>query len=478
MKAISERFKKLHTYLSSANVIHVEFAQKKLKQVHGLTMNLISFIGKAARGIKVKAGGCMDNIQNKLSYMENQMKVLYQESLWILKKNYKVALCVMNIFVIYSKAFMDTYKPDSTDNFEEAYLIQAKNLCNLAGFNGDEAEAKTFFGEANEIWETSKEKDVVSLFMSLKIAVAIHMGKKINVAGITFFDTYYKLIPENKKATINDYINQCRIAFGNSWNDEYSMRNMAAEYFIYCRWNITKLTNAYLEKYKQDHSRLKNIKSLFSHTLNKILESYLQLYESLLDTYYDESVVKFSQAMIKDVEPGDGKMDRLQLFNRRAMEVFEFYANEIKTYISQSHLYRWTSTVPVEFAKTNALRLKGLCGTVIKRFKEGMILIYNKGTNTVTVVVKTLSNTDKFKAQLMGRFKNLKGIISGCALILDFDADGWISMEDFCNSMKHLCIMLKDFNCIGGAKELYMKAIGSMKGVKSKTESTEVEKSS
>jgi len=443
------------------------FTVRRLRQAYGLTLELIRLLEKVIKRTKEKANEYTLAITQNLELIKMQIKNVYQESLWMLKENYISALKVMNRYVIYSKAFSDTYASLQED-FQQKFLGRVQELCSITGFKFNIQEAKDFFSEANTLCE-GQEDEVKDLFVILKKAVALHIGKEYGALGQNFYSAYTQVIKEKTNPTLKDYIESCKEVFREQWNNDY---DKASEYYVYTRWDISKLTIGSLKKYAIEHSHIGKVKSLIDYMLNMIAESYLNLYESLIETYYDESVMSNSQSDIKDSTKLDGKMERLLIYNKKAKDVFQFYGDEIREYIRESYLYKWSGTT-LEFAKSNGLKVKSLCITVAKKFKEGMIIIYNKGANTITVVVDTLKNPENIIKVLKGKFKNLRARIAGYVLILDFDADGWVSMVDFIGSIKLMHQTLKLANCLGNAKGLYLKAIGSMK--KERAEEGEIE---
>lgn len=461
--------KKLHKYLVRENAEDTRFGVKALRKAYGLTLKLIRLIEKVAKRSKRFANSCVSSTIEKLALLKMQIKSLYQEMSWILQQNYITIFKPMNNYVIYAKAFYDTYASVDAE-FAGRFQERAQNLCSLAGLQTDQEESAQFFQQASKLW-AAQANDAKDLFATLGKAVALLLGKEHGALGLGFYSAYVQAFKENPNASLNDYVESCKEVFGREWRED---SEAAKEYYVYSRWDVGKLSADDLRNYRREHSRVGKVKSFVAHVVDVVVESYLNLYESLVETYYDEDVMKHSRLEDKESAQLNGKMERLQLFNNKAKDIFYFYGSEIKRYIQESRLYKW-SGVPLEFAKTNGLRLKDMCRVAIKKLKEGVILIYDKGAHTVTVVVETLRNPGKVAEKLKEKLGNVKAKVVECVLVLDFDADGWVSMGDFVNSMKCLCSILRAMNCFGSAKGIYMKAIGSMK--QKKMEAIEAQKS-
>eukprot|EP00826_Nyctotherus_ovalis_P063149 TRINITY_DN9236_c0_g4_i1.p1 TRINITY_DN9236_c0_g4~~TRINITY_DN9236_c0_g4_i1.p1 ORF type:complete len:366 (+),score=93.67 TRINITY_DN9236_c0_g4_i1:547-1644(+) len=354
----------------------------------------------------------------------------------------------MNNYVIYSRAFYNTYKTTTKEAFEAQFLSQAEALCMIAGRSMNTAEAKEFFIETNRLLEEHTVRNG-EMFAMLDRAVALQMGKKCGANGLGFFEVYRKLMEEDYMASLMEYVDKCREVFGEEWREEHAMKEQAAAYFIYSRWNTKKVTNTYLKKYSLTQTSLHKSKALLKYTLQAAAETLTDLYVTLMGVFCN----------------GDGT--RLRDVHLRVVEKLRMCRKDLVECVCGSRLYRWSSTVPLEFARTNLLRLRGVCGIFIKRFKEGMVIVYNRGTQTITVIIETLKNPGKLIGKLKDAGSSLKGMVAGCVLTLDFDADGWVSAGDFCNSMKKLYAALVEMNYLGKSRKKYLKAIDAMKITKS-----------
>ncbi len=495
MDPMTQRLQGVHEYLAAENKEDTGFAERKLRQAYGATLGLVKRSMDVLQSTKGKIGGWRDKTMEKLTLLETQLGMLYQESLWMIHENYIMALQVMNHYVIFARAFYDAYAIATHEKKElvfSAYLEQVRALSIIAGMpltEDDEARARSFFDEAKTLWENKlltlddKSKEPKELLESLKKALALQLGKFNKAIGLGFYDVYEQLLQLSADFSLEDYINECKKIFGNQWKDEYTMRRLASEYYVYNKWRIEELNNDYLAHYAADHTRLMTLRKLLDYTLNIAIDRYLKLYEYLVDMYYDESVDKYAKASgasHKDIKALEGKLDRLKVLNMRAMDIFGYYGNEVKNFVQESRLYQFTTStlrldVPLEFARTNALRLFRVGGVVVKKFREGMTVVYDKGAHTVTVLVESVKNPGELKSALAGQFTNLKSVAKGYYLTLDFDADGWVSAGDCWNSLGKLYGILKEMDYIGEAKALYAKALGYMVLAKRDVE-TEVKK--
>eukprot|EP00826_Nyctotherus_ovalis_P065753 TRINITY_DN9673_c0_g3_i1.p1 TRINITY_DN9673_c0_g3~~TRINITY_DN9673_c0_g3_i1.p1 ORF type:complete len:472 (-),score=150.07 TRINITY_DN9673_c0_g3_i1:180-1595(-) len=469
MRVMAKRLKKMHKCLIRENTEDTRFGVKALRKAYGLTLKLIRLIEKIAKRSKRIANSCVSSTVEKLALLKMQIKNLYQETSWILQQNYITMMKLMNNYVIYSKAFYDTYANPHKE-FEGRFLERVRTLCNTAGLETSQEEAVRFFRQASSLWEV-QPGEPRDLLTTLKKAVALQLGGEHGALGLNFYSAHVQTFKDRPKASLSDYIENCKEIFGRQWKEDYKA---AKEYYVYSRWDVAKLSVDDLKSYKKEHSRMGRIKSFVGYVVDVIVESYLNLYESLIDTYYDEGAMKYSRLEDKELTQVNGKMERLRLFNSKAKDIFQFYGSEIKRYMQESRLYKW-SGIPLEFAKTNGLRLKTMCGMAIKKLKEGVIFIYDKGAHTVTVLVETLKNPGKIAEGLREKLGNVKAKVVGCVLVLDFDADGWVSVGDFVNSMKCLYSVLREASCFRSAKGIYMKAIGSIK--QKKMEAIEAQKS-
>eukprot|EP01022_Parablepharisma_sp_SALTPOND_P000886 TRINITY_DN1051_c0_g2_i1.p4 TRINITY_DN1051_c0_g2~~TRINITY_DN1051_c0_g2_i1.p4 ORF type:complete len:567 (-),score=99.98 TRINITY_DN1051_c0_g2_i1:80-1780(-) len=498
MDPITYRLKGAHEYLIQKDKEDTGFAEKKVKQAYGVALGLVQRSAELLQNATGKVGTWRDKVVEQLVLLETQLKVLYQESLWMIHENYIMSLQVMNHYVIFARAFYDSYAIATHEKKElvfSAYLEQVRALSIIAGMpltEDDEVRARSFFDEAKTLWEgklltlDDKSNESKELLETLKKAVALQLGKFNKAVGLGFYDAYEQLAQLSAEFSLEDYINECQRIIGNQWKDEYMMRRLAAEYYVYNKWRIEELNNDYLKRYASEHTRLMVVRKLLERTLELAIERYLKFYEYLVGIYYDESVENYAKAKgreYKDLKALEGKLERLKVLNMRAMDIFGFYGNEVKNFVQESRLYQCAAStlrldVPLEFAKTNALRLFRFGGVLVKKFREGMTVVYDKGSHTVTVVLETVKNPAELKNQLTAQFKNLKSVVAGYYLMLDFDADGWVSMGDFWNSMGKLYKILRQMDYIGEGKVLYMRALGYLtlakRDVKREVEKAEV----
>ena len=126
----------------------------------------------------------------------------------------------------------------------------------------------------------------------------------------------------------------------------------------------------------------------------------------------------------------------------------------------------------MNFAKTNALRLANFGTTLVTQFRDGMFILYNKGSCIVTVIIENTKSPMQIGKAIGTKFACIKSTIVGYYLIMDFDTDGWVSMKDFYSSMMKLYKTLRNADYLGNAKSLYIKAICCMKS-KSPIENSE-----
>ena len=470
----------VHQYLTAEEKAEAGFTQKRLKQAYGIVLPLLQKSASVFQATTNKVGDWRDSMVHKLAILETQLKELYVETVWMWQQNYRLAIEEMNHYVIFARAFCDCYYMAAREKTElvlPAYLNQVKALCNEAGlpFNDShEAEVRGFFDEAKNVWESrllnmeDKRNEVPELLDSLKKAVALQLGKFNKLIGLGFYDTYEELLKKKKEFKLDEYIAELKKDFAIYWGDELLMRNLANMYYAYNRYPIESLKGEYFKNYAEQRTRFKIAKRLLEHSLNIAIEKYLKLYEYLVEVYYDNSVEKYAGAAgakQKELHALEGKIERLKILNSRAMDIFGYYGNEVKSFVTGSSLYQCAVgtlrlDIPYEFLKSNALRVLQLGGLVIKKFKDGMTIIYDKGTNSITVVIETVKNPGPIKDKLSEKFSQLKSVSKGYYLMLDFDADGWVSMSDFLNSMGKLHKYMKECDYIGETKALYMKAIG------------------
>lgn len=457
------------------------YAEKKVKQAYGMAMGMLMKSAGLLESARGSLGNWGTKTMDQLSLLETQLKVLYQESLWMIHQNYVLALQVMNQYVIFARAFYDTYAIASHEKKEltySSYVEQVKALSIIAGMpynDEDIARAQEYFNEAKNLWEDrllsmdNKSQASKELLEVLKKALALQLGKFNRAIGLGFYDIYKQLIQTNPDVTLDEFIDECRKIFASQWKDEYFMRRLASEYYVFNKWRIEELNNDYLARYAAEHTRLSNLRRLVEHSLNLAAEKYLQLYEYLITIYYDEEVGKYTGKKGEEIKIGEieSKIERLKLLNAKAMEIFGYYGNEVKNFVQESKVYQFATktlhlNVPLDYARTNVLRLFKLTGLVVKKFNEGMTVIFDKATNTVTVLIDTVKNPGELKATLCNQYKNLKSVAKGYYLMLDFDADGWVSMADCWNSMGLLYKQLKEMNYVGEAKAIYARALGYM----------------
>ena len=483
MEPVTQQLKDVHEYLTGESKADAGFTEKKLKQAYGVALGLVQKSMGVIQNVQGKVGGWRDKVTEQLVLLETQLKLLYQESLWMVHENYIMALQVMNHYVIFARAFKDAYDCATHEKKElvfSDYLGHVKAVANKANMpitEEDEARARAFFDEGKVLWENrlltldDKKKEPQELIEALKKTVALQLGKFNKAMGLNFYDIYEQTLQLNKEFSLEEYINECRRILGSQWKDEYFMRRLASEYYVYCKWRIEELNNEFLERYASEHTRLMAMRKLLERTVNMAIERYLKLYEYLIGMYYDESVEEYAKGSgteHKDLKEVEGKMEKLKALNARAMDIFGYYGTEVKNFVQESKMYQFAVNnlrldVPLEFAKTNALRLFRIGSVLVKKFHEGMTIIYDKGTHTVTVIIETVKNPAELKNVLVTQYTNLKSVAKGYYLVLDFDADGWVSTADFWKSMGKLYTTLKDLDYIGETKSLYAKAIGYMK---------------
>lgn len=441
MNAVSKKLGELHAFLSSENSTDTRFIDRQLKRAYKLTVQVAKLVRSGLASTKRQIHSCY-------SLIELQLKLLYYESSWVLRQHYNAAVQVMNNYVIYSRAFYNTYKTTTKEAFEAQFLNQAEALCMIAGRSTSAAEAREFFAETSKLLEECTVRNG-EMFVMLDKAVALQLGSKCGASGLGFFEVYRKLMEEDPMASLMEYVNKCREAFGEEWREEHAMKEQAATYFIYSRWNTKKVTNTYLKKYSLTQTPLRKSKALLNYTLQAAVETLADLYTTVMGL----------------LRNGDGT--RLGDAHWRTLERLRTCGHELAECVRGSKLYRWSSTVPLEFARSNLLRLRGVCGVFVKRVKEGMVVVYNGGTQTVTVVIETLKNPGKLICKLKSMGSSLRGMVAGCVLTLDFDADGWVSASDFCNSMKKLYTMLVEMNYLGKSRKKYLKALDAIRITKS-----------
>jgi len=447
---ISKKLTELHEYLNKNNNTDTKFVEKKLRQVYRLIMTITTSLGNGVKATKSGIGSCWSETAHKLSLMETQLKTFYQECIWLLNQHYNAALQVMNNYVIYARAFYNTYK--NKDNLEAEFLDQTEILCKTAKRTLNLIEAKDFFNEVNTLWKAESPNGDKQLMVVLDEAVAMQLGKKCGVKGLTFLNVYKTLIEEDAETSLIEYIDKCKELFKEEWKDEYTMKATTATYFIYKRWHIKKVTLNCLKKYGQNKDYFNRIRALARYTLDQIMESIIDLYDSLIGSPFNEdgTVELDTKGNLKEVKD-------------KVLEGLEFYTKELKDTIFNPRVYK----VPLEFARSNLLRLRGVCGVLIKKFRDGMIIICDKSARTFIVVIETLRNPEKIMEYLKNKCKNVKVVLTGCVLVLDFDTDGWVSINDLWNSMKRLYGALRKMNYLGKPKGSYIKAISSMKLIKS-----------
>eukprot|EP00826_Nyctotherus_ovalis_P063268 TRINITY_DN9263_c0_g1_i8.p1 TRINITY_DN9263_c0_g1~~TRINITY_DN9263_c0_g1_i8.p1 ORF type:complete len:204 (+),score=58.32 TRINITY_DN9263_c0_g1_i8:80-691(+) len=191
-----------------------------------------------------------------------------------------------------------------------------------------------------------------------------------------------------------------------------------------------------------------------------IRDRYLKLYEALIGECNDESMAESTKSR-GIVCHRLWNFDKLKKFNAYTLAALQNCGASIKKTFTALHL-----DVPLEFAKTNTLRLLNFGSVVVKKLKEGVIVVYNKAARTVTVVVECVKDPKKVKKAIARILGSVKCTVVGCYLVFDYDADGWVSMKDIGNSILKLLSLLKNADYLGGAEALYMKAISCLKSQK------------
>ncbi len=417
----------------------------------------------------------------RVAAMQRQMMELYEQAMWMAQENYIAATDVLNDYVIFARAFCDSQHAAQLEKLElvlPAYLAQTRTLYRQAGMGVPdetyEAKAREFFELARGLWEAQqlsiedKEHILNILLDTMKKAVAQHIGRFDKAVGLGYYEVYERLLQSKKDFDLDQYVEECRKTLLVPWKDELFMRNNAAQYYIYSRHPVEAITEEYLRNYCAQHTTMMRMKKLAEHTMGMIVDRYLELYEYLVNIYFDESVEKFSKESgheRKNLRELESRLDRLSALNARAMDVFGYYGSVATGVIGESQVYQWATKtlrldIPFGFVKSNVLRLAQLGGLVVRKFRDGMMIIYDRSTHTVMVVIETAKNPMQLRVMLMARFKQLKSVTMNGYLMLDFDADGWVSMSDYWHSMGKLYKYLLEMDYIGSAKSLYMKAIG------------------
>ncbi len=470
----------MHKYLTAESKADDSFLNKRMRQAYGLLLGAVQRSLDSLSGVRGKVGGWRDRVCEKLSALQKQLREIYVESVWMLEENYILAMDLLNSYVLFARAFCDSHHAAQLEKRElsfPAYLGQVKALYMLAGMSlsqDDEQRAREFFDEAKSLWENQqlsiedKENVLNILLECMKKAVALHLGKFDKAIGFGYYDVYEKLAQGKKPFTLEEYVEECRKTFVGQWKDELFMRDRAAQYYVYSGHHIEAINEDYLRKYAADHTRFVRLQRMASRAMDLAVERYLEFYEYLVNVYFDEDVAEFAKQSgheHKDIKGLEARLDRLNALNMKALDIFGYYGSEVKNFIEGSRVYTWATKtlrldIPFEFVKTNTLRLFQLGGIVVKKFREGMTIIYDKSSHTLTVVIETVKNPAKLKESMIGGFKQLKSMTMGYYLVLDFDADGWVSMSDFWASMGKLYKILKEMDYVGEAKALYMKALG------------------
>eukprot|EP00826_Nyctotherus_ovalis_P063267 TRINITY_DN9263_c0_g1_i5.p1 TRINITY_DN9263_c0_g1~~TRINITY_DN9263_c0_g1_i5.p1 ORF type:complete len:388 (+),score=134.14 TRINITY_DN9263_c0_g1_i5:80-1243(+) len=370
-------------------------------------------------------------------------------------------------YVILARAFFDMYSANTKaeGSFPE-YLERVKELCRVVGLPlKDEKQAEEFFVTAKGMWETKllgiyEDEGNKELLETLKKVVALELGAFNEAIGLNFYDVYEQLVNLNVEVYLDDYVNECRELFGRQWKEDYQMKNLALEYFTYNKWAIETLDKESLEKHVASRGVIGLTKHFCSRMVNLAMKQYLKLYEALIGECNDESMAESTKSR-GIVCHRLWNFDKLKKFNAYTLAALQNCGASIKKTFTALHL-----DVPLEFAKTNTLRLLNFGSVVVKKLKEGVIVVYNKAARTVTVVVECVKDPKKVKKAIARILGSVKCTVVGCYLVFDYDADGWVSMKDIGNSILKLLSLLKNADYLGGAEALYMKAISCLKSQK------------
>ena len=448
------------------------FSIKKVREVYGLILKLLDGSRHLYQGAKGEAAYCWSKTAEKLVIIRIQTKVLYQKVLWICTQKCVSSFQTMNHYVIYARGFFDAYTSSVSKGTEisyQEYLKQVKELGQIINLPlKDITQAREFFSAAKVMWETKllgiyEDRDNKELLETLKKVVALELGKFDERIGLNFYDVYQQLANLNVEIYLEDYVNECKEVFDKQWKDDYSMENLALDYFIYNRWSIEELDKEAFKEHAAYNGVIGRARKICNYMVDLAFKQYFKLYSTLLDNLADEKESK---------EMGIKEVKKLNTYTIQALINCK---EAIKKTFNESKMLSFE--VSLNFAKTNALRLLNFGNIMVKKFKEGMTMVHDKSVHTVTVVVRCVKDPKEVKKVALGALENVKCAVVGCYLVFDFDADDWVSMKDIANTLLKLLSIFKKENAdnLGGSKALYMKAIGCLKSQK-KIEGTKVEK--
>eukprot|EP00830_Metopus_es_P008097 TRINITY_DN1781_c0_g1_i1.p1 TRINITY_DN1781_c0_g1~~TRINITY_DN1781_c0_g1_i1.p1 ORF type:complete len:482 (-),score=96.02 TRINITY_DN1781_c0_g1_i1:61-1506(-) len=428
----------LHKYLTTECDEHSNIAEKGIKKTYSFLLYAIQKQIELLSAAKGKLGDALFFVVQKLSYIEQQLRVIYGPLLWNIQENYIAAMDCMNHYVLFARAFYDCYlisSREKKDTVREAFLGQVKALCQLAAlpFEQDhEEKASAFFQETNNIWiakklelDSSKENEINALLTVLKKSVAVQLGLAHKSIGLGFYETYEALSDEGAQVELNPFIAKCKEMFPDAWSEEVKMKELAAEYYVFSEWRIEGISEESLQRYAATHTRLAVIQKLASRYVTLLMEKYLELYEFLVAQYYDEKISAYAgdkESKESEIKVISTKMEKLQALNSKALNIFGYYTHEAKSFVTTSKLYQWSASVcekvlPLEFLKTNLLKVSQIGSTVISAFKEGMTIVYNRGADTISVVIDTVKSPSSILPELSKRFRQFKGAVVNLSLI-------------------------------------------------------------
>lgn len=468
----------IHEYLIEESTNKSPFYEKGVRQAYAIVLLIVK---KAIKILKTGAAGIIqgkDKLLVQLYKIQEQLEELSKGIIWQLEEHYIRILNILNYYVLFARSFyrMDNLARESSRNITEGeYIIEVKRLCALAGFSCGEPElvnANAFFLEAKSQWDTKsmeiKENFPKELNEILKQAVSLLLCREFfKEDGNPFYDLYAKLQQSSKEFTLERYLEECKTVLAKYWLEDMKMKRLATSYYVYNMWQLEKVDDESLKEYATNHTKLAMVQNILSWAVNQGIDKYLELYNYLVTIYFDEDVQGYCKKEGREMKDPKGlkdRLDKLKALNDQAMNIFGYYASEVGSFVKTSKLYQGANSLlkldaQYEFFKTNALKLITLGRTIVKKFANGMVIIYVQGQNTIIVLIETVKDPGPIKEKLMEKFKNLREVSKEYYLKLDFDKDGWVSAADFWESMKVLYEFLKKVDYLNAAYELYTKAL-------------------
>lgn len=455
-KALATQLKELHSYLLNDKDAQAGLTIRGVRQVYGLIVKLLNGSKQLYQDAKGKAGQCLGKVSEKLVLIGLQTKRLYQKALWACTEKCVALFQRMNHYVIFARAFFDMYSANTKaeGSFPE-YLERVKELCSVVGLPlKDEKRAEEFFVAAKGMWETKllgiyEDEGNKELLETLKKVVALELGAFNEAIGLNFYDVYEQLANLNVEIYLDDYVNECRESFGRQWKDDYQMKSLALEYFTYNKWSVEALDKESLEKYVANRGVVGLTKRFCNRMVDLAMKQYLKLYETLIGEGANSSGTLCHRLW------SFGKLKKFNVYTQAALQ--SCGANIKKAFVALR------LDVPLDFAKTNTLRLYNFGCVVVQKLKEGVVVVHNRAMRTMTVMVECARDPKEVKKAVAGMLGSVKCIIIENCLVFNCKTSGYVIMKDICNFIHKLLSLIKNADYLGGAKALYRKAICCLK---------------